>query len=165
MRKRFPRLDGTPITAEWIRSQTVTDSNGCWIWQRAFNNYGYSIISIKGSSKKGHCTLVHRLLWSLVNGPIPEGGWILHKCDNPPCINLDHLYLGTPKQNTHDTVTRGRHRYIAHPGSKNGSHKLTESDVLFIRKSTLKVAELAAMFNVHFGTIYSILCRDNWKHI
>ena len=61
-------------------------------------------------SRQGKRLLAHRWTWEQAHGPIPEGLWVCHTCDNPPCINLDHLWLGTPTQNTADARQKGRLR-------------------------------------------------------
>jgi len=63
---------------------------------------------------KGKNLRVHRLMWEAVNGPIPEGYYILHTCDNPPCINPNHLFLGTQADNIHDSQAKGRSRKADH---------------------------------------------------
>jgi len=64
---------------------------------------GYGRVNFNGQR-----FVAHRLAWELTNGPIPEGLFVLHKCDNPPCINPDHLFLGTNKDNTQDMLAKGR---------------------------------------------------------
>lgn len=76
--------------------------------------------------------LVHRLTWINTNGPIPKGMCVLHTCDNPPCVNLDHLFLGTQADNIADMVAKGRQRGA--PGSSNGFAKLTEGQVVAIKE-------------------------------
>jgi hypothetical protein len=68
----------------------------------------------------------HRFAWELAYGPIPDGLWVLHHCDNPPCVNIDHLYLGTVKDNTADMMRRGRmrHYFRENPGGASAAGKV-----------------------------------------
>lgn len=76
-----------------------THEHGCWTWQGSRDRKGYG---------RWSRVLTHRHSWSLANGPIPDGLWVLHHCDNPPCVNPRHLYLGTVVENVRDSVARGR---------------------------------------------------------
>ena len=81
----------------------VNRTDGCWEWIGAKTNKGYGSTWHQGRRED-----THRIAWRLVNGPIPEGMWVLHKCDNPPCVRPDHLYLGDIHQNARDAMERGR---------------------------------------------------------
>lgn len=77
--------------------------SGCWLWEGAVDRYGYGKIR-----DNCHRVQAHRVSWILHNGPIPEGLCVLHKCDVPGCVNPDHLFLGTNKDNTQDALKKGR---------------------------------------------------------
>lgn len=83
----------------------------------------------------GKMWYAHRLAWTLANGPIPDGMNVCHECDNPPCINVGHLFLGTHADNVADMVAKGRSAV----GSRHGRAKLTERDVLDIRARWTRV--------------------------
>ena len=85
--------------------ENTREVGACLVWQGAKNTRGYSFISIGAKLIR-----VHRLIWKLAYGDIPQGLNVLHKCDNPPCIKLDHLFLGTLKDNTRDAILKGRFR-------------------------------------------------------
>ena len=86
----------------------------CWTWSGAKNRAGYGTIKISG-----HSLLAHRISWTLEKGEIPPALFVLHKCDNPSCVRVDHLFLGTYKDNAQDKVSKGRCN--AATGEKHGS--------------------------------------------
>jgi len=93
-----------------------------------------------------------------------KGAVVRHKCDNPSCVNPDHLELGTAKDNMADMISRGRR--VDHLGTTNGKSKLTELDVAAIRSEKLLTQyELAAKYNVSREAISAIITRRTWKHI
>lgn len=89
--------------AYW-RSKCVTDSNGCWVWQGSKNWKGYGQVLFRGVR-----WVIHRFMYAAYIGPIPPGMFVCHTCDNPPCCNPDHLWLGTHADNQKDMVRKGRH--------------------------------------------------------
>lgn len=91
---------------ERILARIEVRESGCWEWQGARSASGYGWIKL---SNPRRYVVVHRLAWSEVHGPIPDGLMILHSCDNPPCVNPDHLSLGTHADNMLDRQVRGRH--------------------------------------------------------
>ena len=94
----------------------VTET-GCWIWTGALNRHrGYGRLRFKDKEIKAH-----RYSWELHNGPIPDGLQVLHKCDTPACVNPDHLWLGTHKENMHDCIKKGRFVF-----NTNGRRKTKE---------------------------------------
>ena len=88
----------------------VRKTDGCWLWTAGTfaRRYGYGQFGLNGHPHKAH-----RLAWEFTNGPIPEGLSVLHHCDNPPCVNPAHLFLGTRGDNTRDMMMKGRSRSIA----------------------------------------------------
>jgi hypothetical protein len=104
----------------------VHKTNGCWNWTGSnVRGYGKFMIEKKNLS-------AHRLSYEFHIGKIPSGHLVCHKCDNPSCVNPDHLFLGTWKSNVDDMIQKGRRRDSK--GTKNGKSKLTEKDILKIRK-------------------------------
>lgn len=87
-----------------IGRQIIKTVNGCWFWIGARDRKGYGRISVPPQKKK----LVHRATWEMINGPIPKGMLLCHKCDTPSCVNPDHLFLGSHQDNADDMVAKGR---------------------------------------------------------
>lgn len=91
-----------PSVTERIKTKTIQVED-CIIFTGASAGKGYGVISYKGQ-----INYVHRIVWEQHNGEITDGLFVLHKCDNPACCNIDHLFLGTAKDNYHDMVDKGR---------------------------------------------------------
>ena len=97
-----PRL---PLQERFDRNYIPEPMSGCWIWTASLKKRNYGSFS---SGKKN--LIAHRASWLLHYGEIPEGLRVLHRCDNPPCVNPQHLFIGTNKDNTDDAVAKGRLR-------------------------------------------------------
>ncbi len=114
---------------------------------------------------KGKTYRSHRFSWNLENGEIPEGMYICHHCDNPPCVNSEHLFLGTPKDNTKDKFSKNRGNLPK--GDEHWKSKLTNKDVKKIRKlyanKKYKQVELSEMFGVTQAQISYIVNDIFWK--
>jgi HNH endonuclease len=131
----------------------------CWFWTGVTNTLGYGKIQLNK-----RFILVHRFMWRWFNGPIPDGLHVLHKCDEPLCVNPKHLFLGTQEDNVRDCIQKGRHR--SGYGEKNRHAKLTEEDVKEIRKRIdMPAIALAKAFMVSINTIWAIKSLRSWKHV
>lgn len=138
-------------TRFWDR---VTKTETCWIISGAHTKFGYGLI--------GH-QLAHRFSWELNVGPIPDGLWVLHKCDNPPCVNPDHLFLGTPKDNQQDAAKKGH----LPRGESNHRAKLREAQVIEIRnrhRNGELGRTLAKEFGISENGVSCIVNLKTWKH-
>lgn len=129
-------------------------------WWIGVQNGGYGQIKIGNATKKAH-----RVSFELYKGTIPEGLQVCHKCDNPSCVNPDHLWLGTAKDNAMDMAKKGRQ--VGPFGEKQHLSKLTESDVIEIRKLKLSYTyiEIGEMYGVYYSTIEKIVNGRTWKHV
>lgn len=142
--------------SERLAELSVAESSGCIRFTGTVDSDGYGQIMINRVKYRAH-----RLAYELASGPIPEGYVVRHKCDNPSCINPDHLEAGTQADNIKDKVERGRQA----SGSSIGVSKLTETDVKNIRSSGLKVSFLASSYGVSTVSIRNILRRKTWQHV
>ena len=125
--------------------------NECLIWQGCLNSDGYARMLWEGNANGK----VHRIVYALSTGEDIDGKVVRHMCDNPVCINPDHLLVGTPADNMRDRDERERH----------GMSKITVAEVIDIRESSLTNNELAIIFNLHPTTIASIRNRRHWKWV
>ena len=91
----------TPEERFWGK---VDKTDGCWLWTAGTNINGYGRLSVNRIA-----ILAHRYSWALHNGEIPKGMCVMHKCDNPPCVNPDHLEMGSQQDNLKDMLSKGRH--------------------------------------------------------
>lgn len=153
----------------------------CWVWTKSRFVTGYGQMRLK-YTKFG----THRLSWFIHNGPIQDGLFVCHKCDNPLCARPDHLFLGTNSENMLDASRKGRAHTGGVSGARNGRFtmpeatargersgkaKLTDRQVLEIRKRLLAskryglVKALASEYGVSRGTIMAIENRTSWTHI
>lgn len=139
------------------------EPGGCWHWNAARMQSGYGNFGIDNYVHKAH-----RVSYALHNGSIPEGLMVLHKCDNPRCVNPEHLYAGTAKQNSQDAVRRGRHS----PGKVVGeaSHLAKTTDVMVRNMAALHCAgfsemDLVAMFGFSRSIVSSVIHGRAWKHV
>ena len=135
-------------------------TDDCWLWQKSKTKQGYGQTTYK---KKRMYT--HRVSWTIHNGEIPDGAQVLHKCDTPPCVNPDHLFLGTNRDNVDDKIAKGR----VPLGEQASGSKLTQKQVLEIRKlhaeGLLSQGQLGRNYGVSDVTINNIVHRRQWKHI
>lgn len=148
----------TPEIRFW---EKVAKSDGCWEWTAYRNSAGYGRFTVG----PGNETNAHRYSWFLHYGPIPGGLWVLHHCDNPPCVRPDHLWLGTTGDNTADMIAKGRARRGVTRGENQSQAKLTEADVRTIRASREPGVELARRYDVSTGLISHVRNRRNWRHV
>ncbi len=136
----------------------------CVEWGGARNPNGYGRWTAPtGEHSKHRRWYAHRLVWTVLVGPIPEGMNVLHKCDNRPCVNTDHLFLGTQAENMADMITKGRQNKPK--GEANGNAKLTEDQVRAIRADARPQRVIAADYGVGKSLVGSIKLHQSWTHV
>lgn len=138
--------------------------SGCWVWVGARKPTGYGNFFLNGRYE-----VAHRASWLIYKGEIPSGYLVCHRCDNPSCVNPDHLFLGTPKENMEDMKEKGRAKGIAAGGENHPVSKLSDGDVIKMRrmrnKSGLTLQRIADHFCVSAATVSLVCRRKIWKQI
>ena len=162
----------------WEKVSTISNGpNGCWEWKAARGARGVGLIK-----RYGNMGPAARVAWELTQGPIGEGLFVCHRCDNPGCCNPRHLFLGTPRDNTQDMIAKGRDR---HPrgddhvfrkcpervprGEVRGNVKLTADQVREIRhrasSERISHRQLAKQYAVSRQLVDGIVSRERWQHV
>ena len=140
--------------------EKVSKSDDCWDWTGFRHPDGHGQCYLNGVPK-----YAHRFSWEMHNGPIPNGMCVCHKCDNPHCVNPDHLFLGTHEDNMYDAKAKGRLPF----GMRHGMVALSDEDVLKIRSlysdGVLSQGKLAKRFGVSQTCISKIVTRKRWTHL
>lgn len=133
-------------------------NSGCWLWTASLGDHGYGQIA-----KDGRPQTTHRISYEMHFGPIPDDKWVLHKCDTRSCVNPDHLWLGTAKDNTIDMYSKDRHSRPI--GEKAPTAKLTTEDVKTIRTLTGTSEEIGRLYGVSGHQIGLIRRKQSWAHV
>lgn len=142
------------IQSFWAK--VVRIENGCWNWIGSFGGSRYGVFRVGKTLMKAH-----RFSWLIAHGTLHEAMRVLHKCDNPRCVNPDHLFIGTQRDNVLDMESKGRAR---HPhGEAHGLSKLSQSDAAFIRGNSASLAQLAMRFGVSKQTISRVKRGITWR--
>lgn len=137
----------------------------CWLWTASADRDGYGRIGAGGAGAP--MMRAHRLSWELRHGLVPAGSLVCHRCDNPPCCNPAHLFVGTVTDNNRDRGRKGRSRDQL--GEKNEMAVLCADDVRQIRvlraSHGWSLARLGALFGVTGGAVRKIVLNINWRHV
>jgi hypothetical protein len=153
-----------PLSKRFWEKVDIRGPDECWPWKAGKYKSGYGSISRGG---RGTNTCSHIVAYELQKGLIPEGMDVLHSCDNPPCCNGRHLWVGTHCDNMHDKERKNRANHAR--GEAHGSAKLTEEDVKKIRvlyaRGEFTYLQLGKEFNVSHTTIRHAVVGKKWKHL
>lgn len=181
MADAIPTILGDPAliekAARRLAQYAKPTTSGCIEWTSTRNAFGHGTVSL-GRTLRARA---HRVAWALENRRDPGGLCVCHRCDNPPCINPGHLFLGTKKENTRDMMSKGRmsappvHWGDAHHarrkpetvrrGEGNGMARLCEVQVREISVSLETCAALAQRYAVGESTIHAIKSGRTWRHV
>lgn len=142
---------------EEFRSRIMDLSSGCWRWSGATDALGYGNLKIQGLR-----VLAHRFSFAVFNCREPQK-FVCHKCDNPNCVNPDHLFEGSQTDNMHDCSVKGR--FGDRKGEANACRKLDDEAVRFIRNSDLTGPQLALMFGVSRSAVFQAKSGATWSHV
>ena len=158
--RAIPPLSESDKARFWGKVE-VRGPDECWEWKAFLNNDGYGHFHL---GKHGNGMFRSpRVAFFLATGIDPAEMHVLHRCDNPPCCNPDHLSLGTDGDNSADRDKKKRRKPPS--GSLNGFSKLTESDVLYIRSCGDSLRKTAKKFGLDYTTVSDIRRRKSWRHI
>lgn len=156
------RRRNEPMSKEFLMQRVkVDEETGCWNWILSTKPAGYGAV---GWNRK--VWNAHALSFHLFNGQIEKGKYVCHKCDNPRCINPDHLYAGTQLQNMRDAVNRGRlkgRRVVI--GMEHPNSRLTREQVIEIRGSKENRKALAARMGVCLDVIYRVRNGTSYQDV
>ena len=165
---RVSQMNKCGSATERLKARSVENENGCWIWSGSKATRGYGKMRVNGVG-----TAAHRYSYSVNHGSIPDGMIVCHTCDTPSCVNPDHLFVGTTKDNYDDMIKKGRGYKFLHEGrvgTKNGNCKLSVEKVLLIRESwgvsCKSYREIVKAFGLKSpGHARKIIVREIWAHI
>lgn len=144
----------------------VKKTDNCWIWTGHKDRAGYGTFGVP----KGRMLRAHRYSWKIAHGEIPDSQiLVMHKCDNPSCVNPEHLFLGSQKDNSADKVSKNRQA----KGSHQGLSKVTEDQVHTIRDRYIHgqrgglntTRRLSKEFGISLATVKQIVSGKTWKHV
>lgn len=151
---------GTSNIMERFEDKIFHSPDGCWYWTAYTDRKGYGYLGVTGTT----IISAHRFSYERHKGPIPKGMCVCHSCDNPSCVNPDHLWLGSNDDNMRDMAIKGR----ATRGSRNTFAKLNEVSIPIIREAIstgFSQSEVAKYFKISRSVICDIIAKRTWKHI
>jgi hypothetical protein len=148
--------------AQRLAHYTRIDSSGCHIFTGNIGTGGYGRLTMDGFQHK-----THRVAWEVANGrSVPDGMHVCHRCDNPPCVNPDHLFIGTNADNIADMIAKGRdYRGIPRRGSAHARAIIDEGTAIAVYRATGSASAIAREFGIARAVVRGIKARTQWAHI
>lgn len=165
-RMKHEQTIGTPSAADEARLLSKVSpepTSGCWLWLGAYAANGYGEFTY-GYRKEP----AHRASWRILRGPPPADRFVCHRCDNPACVNPDHLFLGTARDNALDMNAKGRATTKRARGELASKAKLTADQVIEARlrhEAGERTGVLARHYGISSPAMGAILLRRNWRHV
>jgi hypothetical protein len=168
MKRRGRGPSSTPLPERfWSKVDKRPDSSQCWLWTGYIDAGGRGRFNTGSTGgKPGKIRSAHRIAYELTYGPIEKGMEVCHHCDNPPCCNPAHLFLGTHMENMIDRDTKGRN--INYIGTQHGMSKLTEDSVRemrYLRAQGATFQAIARRFGVSKSVAHQAITGVTWKHV
>ena len=144
------------LALKLLENVRIDEQTGCWIWTLSLTQPGYGQLGVNGKIKR-----THRLSYELFKGPIPQGMFVCHHCDNRACLNPQHLFVGTSKENTRDMILKNRQK-------KPGGRKFTREDINHFRSEAangVSRIELCETYHVSYKQLSRIINYRDWKNV
>lgn len=154
-----------PLKERFLEKILIGD--GCWLWTGGLSSKGYGQLTIGSKYSKEFPKknlTASRVAWEVFNGPIPDGLCVLHDCDEPACVRIDHLFIGTNDDNSKDAVSKGRMQH----GINRHNAILNDAIVVEIRRLARSgLSQILIGLNLGFtrDTVAKVVQRKNWKHV
>lgn len=147
-------------TAERFAKHVIPEPNsGCWLWTGSLNSRGYGNFKVAGKVRSAH-----RVAFEIEHSTsIPSESSVCHRCDNPGCVNPEHLFLGTHQDNMLDRQRKGRSRGPL--GEANARTALSADDVSAIRKDSRSLRAVAEQYGLSTSGVHGIRNRKSWRHV
>tara|TARA_R110000822_G_scaffold310340_2_gene442670 strand:+ start:2171 stop:2659 length:489 start_codon:yes stop_codon:yes gene_type:complete len=161
MRNSKGQFESTSLNDRFFSKVSLPNENGCMLWFGAKDSWGYGHLTINKTTKKAH-----RLAYEMTKGEILKGMFICHTCDTPSCVNPDHLFLGSPRDNVIDCIKKGR--FPLNKGERVGNSKLNNRLVVEIRcllNYGYSQREVSRMYGVTSQNINLIHHNKAWRHV
>lgn len=151
--------NGRPWTKELLLEKLTETASGCWEWSGYRDSNGYGDTYYLGKKDR-----THRVAWQLFVGPLMRGDFVLHRCDNPPCCNPQHLFLGSQTENMRDCVSKGRFRFVPPERRFLAVGKdVPISDILSRRGRGESMRSVAKALGIPFTTVWRVSHGTHWQ--